>query len=243
MSATVEGWKARPLTPDGKDAHYAKVMTYDEEMRRMGAAARKTGWIVGGVGVAVGVVGMVCAASVLPLKPPPEMRYIEVDRSTGYVGEPASVKDAPKTFGEKTAEFYLSLFLSSCVGYDRASAKVMLHRCAVFSTPDQQARYADWIDPKKNPDSPAALYGERGVAYPDNFRFSRIGTASNGTQIYLVRYDLNVSVPGESVRIEPWSTNVEFQWHPELPMLDSDRTINLAGFQASLMTKPHKESR
>src|SRR5579863_8309958 len=78
-------WRARALTAEEKKAHFAEVRSYAAEMTEMARAARRVGWIVGGFGVAVGVVGVGCAATAFPLKHT-EVQFIVVDRSTGYVG-------------------------------------------------------------------------------------------------------------------------------------------------------------
>lgn len=127
-------WRARALTAEEKEAHFADVRSYAAEMTEMARAARRVGWIVGSVGVAVGVVGIVCAATAFPLKHT-EVQFIEVDRSTGYVGPSLGPSDAPKLFGQQTADHYLRDYIEAREGYVPETDDLMFHKAAIMSAP------------------------------------------------------------------------------------------------------------
>jgi type IV secretion system protein VirB8 len=220
-------WRARALTAEEKEAHFADVRSYAAEMTEMARAARQVGWIVGSVGVAVGVVGVGCAATAFPLKHT-EVQFIEVDRSTGYVGPSLGPSDAPKLFSQQTADHYLRDYVEAREGYVPETDDLMFHKAAIMSAPDEQVRYAAW---RKSPLSSANVLGHTGYVRVENFHMSLLGKGSAKTQVYLVRFD-RVEVRGGQVEpTQPWSATVQFQWHPELPMNAQDRLLNSAGMQ------------
>src|SRR4051794_10696783 len=128
-------WRARPLTVEEKHAHFAEARSYAAEMAAMARAARRAGGIVGSVGVMVGVIGVVCAATAFPLKHT-EVQFIEVDRSTGYVGASLGPTDAPKLFTQQTAYHYLRDYIEAREGYVPETDDLMFHKAAVMSAPD-----------------------------------------------------------------------------------------------------------
>ena len=211
-------WRARALTAEEKEAHFAEVRSYAAEMTEMARAARRVGWIVGGVGVAVGVVGVGCAATAFPLKHM-EVQFIEVDRSTGYVGPSLGPSDAPKLFSQQTADHYLRDYIEAREGYVPETDDPMFHKAAIMSAPDEQGRYAAW---RNRP-----VFSKR--AWPHRLHTCRefphvtAGEGSAKTLVYLVRFD-RVEVRGGQVEpTQPWSATVQFQWRPELPMNAQDR--------------------
>jgi type IV secretion system protein VirB8 len=229
MNAFSKGipWRARALSAAEKEAHFAEAQSYAAEMTEMARAARRAGWIVGSIGVAIGVVGVVCAATAFPLKRT-QVQFIEVDRSTGYVGPSLGPTDAPRLFNQQTADHYLRDYIEAREGYVPETDDLMFHKAAIMSAPDEQVRYAAW---RKSPLSSANVLGRTGYVRVENFHMSLLGKGTAKTLVYLVRFD-RVEVRGGQVEpMQPWSATVQFQWHPELPMNAQDRLLNSAGMQ------------
>jgi type IV secretion system protein VirB8 len=229
MNAIDKGraWRALALTPDQKEVHFAEARSYAAEMAAMTRAARRAGWIIGGVGATIGVIGVVCAATAFPLKHT-EVQFIEVDRSTGYVGVSLGPVDAPRLFSQQTAYHYLRDYIEAREGYVPETDDLMFHKAAIMSAPDEQVRYGAW---HKSPLSPGNVLGRTGYIRVENFHMSLVGSGAANTQVYLVRFD-RTEVRGSQVQpAHPWSATVQFQWHPELPMNTQDRLLNAAGIQ------------
>jgi type IV secretory pathway component VirB8 len=74
--------------------------------------------------------------------------------------------------------------------------------------------------------------GKDGHVSLQNFRFHPLAIGKDGeTRRYLVQFDRTVWHAETRDPTQPWSATVDFQWHPELSMLPSDRTDNPGGFQ------------
>jgi type IV secretion system protein VirB8 len=206
---------------------FAEVISFRAEERRFDRDRRHAGWWIGGIGAAIGVLGMVCAASVLPLKQPPKPIYLEVDRSTGWVGEVAGAADAPKLFTDGLAERALREYIQDRESYVWQTDDQAFHLVALESSPDEQKRYAE--DRRQHP--PSVTFGRDGYARCDNWHFTRRGNGKDSTIEYEVRFYKTETKGGAVGLPQPWTALVALQFHPELTMSSQDRLINPAGLQ------------
>lgn len=221
-------WRAVPVPPEARQHYFDEVASYSSELARTARRARNAGWIVGAIGTAAGVAGIVSAATLFPLKRT-EVQFFEVDKSTGYIGSSLAATDAPRLFSEQTAYHALRDYVDAREGYVPETDDLMFHKAAVMSSPDEQQRYAAM---RKAPLSPPNVLGRTGYARVDDFHISPIGSGKAHTFVYLVRFDRVVVRGGQAQPTEHWSATIEFQWHPELPMSAQDRLVNPGGFQA-----------
>jgi len=236
----MNAWRSRPVTPEEKQSHFEGVRSYAQELRAMGASQRRAGWMVGLAGAGIGVVGILCAATAFPLKRT-EVRFIQVDSSTGYVGPSLAATDAPKLFNEQTALHYLRQYVEAREGYVPQTDDLNFHRVAIMSSPDEQIRYAA---SRKEPLAPVSVLGKSGSVRVENFHFSKVGSGKDNTLVYLARYDRTIDRGGTPDKKQPWSAMVQFQWHPELTMSSADRQINPAGFWViAYQAQPDAEQR
>lgn len=231
--ARLAPWRAKPLSDAAKSAHFRRVMDLRAESVLLGRSAIIAGWVVGGIGAAAFFASMVGWLTVLPLKTT-EVRFFSVDQSTGIIGVPVSLEDAPKLFSEATDHQYLKRYIQACEQWvpemDRQNDRV----CKLMSTPEQQARY---MASREKPSSPAKAIGRAGHAELDNFRYHQQAVDKiTGTRRYWVQYDRAVWKGQTKDQAAPWSATIDFSWHPELPMIPRDRDENPGGFQASTLT-------
>ena len=105
-------WRARSASASESDALFADTLSFAGEVRRNEKLMRRAAWCAGGLGLFVGVAGMVCAASLFPLKRT-EVRFVTVDSSTGFVGESIAATDAPAIFNERVAHEYFRLYIEA----------------------------------------------------------------------------------------------------------------------------------
>lgn len=223
-------WVARPLTVASRDAKFRETMSVNAERAIMGRSAIVAGWLLFGAGASCLGVSAVGWMMVLPLKTI-ETRYYAVNPGTGTIEETtSSVKDAPKLFGSAVEAHTLYLYLKSCEGYVPELDRENDHACKVMSAPDQQARQNAR---RKDPQSPLMALGRDGHVDLDNLRYHPgVTDAATGTHRYTVQYDRTVWHGPKADPKQPWTATVEFQWHPEMLMNETDRAINPAGFQA-----------
>lgn len=214
-------------SPAQREELFAEAKTYAAERQEMGRAARHAGWVVGGVGTFVGVVGMCAVIALLPLKQT-EFRYLLVDRNDGTVGESVAAVDAPKLFTDQVAAQYLRQYIEAREGYVPETDDLMFRKVAVMSAPEEQRRYAAW---HTAPTSPRALLSRSGHIRVENFRPVLQGTGKDKTIVYTVRYDRTELRGTTAGPRKPWTATIQFQWHPEQPSNLNDRQLNPAGLQ------------
>ena len=226
--AKLAPWRAQPLAASAKHAKFRQVMDLRAESVLLGHSAIIAGWIVGGVGVAAMAASIAGWLIILPLKTI-EFRVIEVDHSTGIVTTPVSLADAPTTFPEATDHYYLKAYISACEQWVPMMDTQNYRKCQLMSAPDQQARYDDW---RHKPSSPPKAVGQGGYVQVDNFRYHRQAVDKNTLiRRYLVQFDRSIWHGSTKDSSRTWSATVDFQYHPELPMMARDRDDNLAGLQ------------
>jgi type IV secretion system protein VirB8 len=224
-------WQASAMPAAEREAHFAAVRSYEANLSRIGRAYRRSGTLFGMMGLVVGLSGMIAAASLFPLKQT-TIRFIEVDRSTGYVGEPVSVIDAPRLFGETVMQHAMRDLVEACEGYNFATMDLTFHRCAIMLAPQVQVQYLDRVGPK-NPLAPRVADGKAGwVRVEPVMSFQAMQASQGGTFGYVVRWLRSESPSGSTAKTSHWSTTIYFQFHPEYLTNPQDRSMNPTGFTA-----------
>jgi len=114
MSAVgkIAPWTAKPLSDAAKTAKFRAVMDLAAERVILGRSAIVTGWAIGGVGVACFAASIFGWVTLLPLKTS-EVKFFLVDKSTGIIGEPVGLKDAPRLFGAAVEQQYLKRYIEA----------------------------------------------------------------------------------------------------------------------------------
>ena len=230
-------WQAEPLTSEMREQHYAAAQSFAGELAQTGRAYRRTGYVVGIGGAAIGVLGMACAALAF-LQPVPPQHYIEVDSSTGWTGETVGPQDAPKLFNDRVIESALRSYIEDREAFVPETDDLAFHRVAIKSTPDEQTRYALKHDPRRSPDTaPFAVYGRSGFSRVDNFHMTKRGVdKKTHTFDYVVHFFKTEAKQGQVSIPKPWTAEMQFQFHPELPMSQPDRLLNETGLQVVAYT-------
>lgn len=225
----VNPWLAAPLTEAAKSAKFRAVMNLSAERAILGRSAIVTGWIIGGVGLALVSVSIFGWITILPLKTT-EVKFYLVDRSTGIIAEPVSLQDAPRLFGAAVEQQYLRRYIEAREGWVPEIDEQNDHVAKIMSSADEQARIAD---ARSSPTGPVKALAKDGHISVENFRFHPLAIGKDGiTRSYLVQFDRTVWHGANRDPTQSWSATVDFQWHPALPMRPDDRSLNAGGFQA-----------
>jgi type IV secretory pathway component VirB8 len=227
--AKINPWTAKPLTDATKSAKFRAVMDLSAERVILGRSAIITGWVIGGIGVTAFAASMFGWVTLMPLKTT-EVRFYLVDKSTGIIGEPVGLQDAPKLFGAAVEQQYLRRYIEAREGWVPELDQQNDHVAKIMSSPEEQARIADARNAVNGPVRALAKDGHIAV---ENFRFHPLALAKDGmTRSYLVQFDRTVWHGASHDATQSWSATVDFQWHPTLPMRPDDRSLNAGGFQA-----------
>jgi type IV secretion system protein VirB8 len=203
--------------------------TFQVDRLLMGRAAIKAGFWIGGIGAGIGMAGMICAATLFPLKSH-ENHYFAINQETGWSGPSVGANDAPKLFTPQVIEATLQTYFEARENYLYETDGIAFHRVTLMSTPDEQARYKVMHDA---PSSPLHALRDHGYIQVDNFQFWPIGDGKAKTHEYVVKFDRRVMPAGQPVptKGEPYTVQIAFQFHPEYPMALPDRRLNVTGLQ------------
>jgi type IV secretion system protein VirB8 len=220
-------WTARPLTENERKAHYAEVRSLAAEEQRYRRDRWLAGWIVGGAGVLIGLLGIGAGVSRLLTWQPPQQHYVILDEESGKVLATAGPTDAPKYFNAAMIEGALANYVELRESYDYYADSLNFHQVAIMSTPDEQARYAAWHNPPAAT-APGVVYGQNGWVRVSDIHPTKIGTGSGGTLEYDVSFERTDS---RSPLPQLHTVQIIFEFHPELPMSPQDRLHNELGLQ------------
>lgn len=231
--AKVAPWSAEPLAEAAKHAKFRRVMDLRAESVLLGRSAIIAGWITGAIGTGcftASVVGWLYILLVILPAAASNVKFFEIDKSTGIIALPVGIEDAPKLFSEATDHQYLKRYLQACEAWVPEMDAENQRMCKLMSTPAEQVRY---MVRHLSPTGPAKTLGATGHVSLDNFRYHRQTVdQTTATHRYWVQYDRTVWRDKTREPTKTWSATIDFQWHPELPMLPRDRDDNPGGFQA-----------
>lgn len=218
------------LSEEDRKNLFGQAASFQEDKYLMGRAALRASYWLGGTGLFAGLCGMVCAATLFPLKTR-EVEYYTVNQTTGAVGPSVSAKDAPTLFAAQVIEAALQTYVELRENYLYETDAISFHRVTIMSTVDEQARYKALHDAAG---SPARKLGSTGYIQISDIQVYQLGIGKFKTYQYLVRYNRKVMLENQPVpdRGQPCVVEVDFQFHPEYAMSTADRRLNVTGFQA-----------
>ncbi len=225
--------KSETLDAKAAAQHLRDAPLRGDQLIAFGRSSRRVGWIVGGIGAALGLLGMGSAALAISQWKPAEPQFIRID-GNGETHRPIRAVDAPQQFTEGTAKQYLRMYVEACESYRWETARVTSRRCSIMLSPQQQTRYADWFA-ASNPVSPQARFGRVGEVriQSNSFSYNLLGTGRDNVQLWSVRFvKIEVADKNGAALCLPWMNTVQFKWMPMLEMSPEDREVNHAGFQA-----------
>jgi type IV secretion system protein VirB8 len=188
-------WRSEGLTDGDKKRLFDEANSLQADRYLMGRAALKAGLWVGGIGALIGVSGMVCAATLFPLKTR-VVEYYTVNQNTGYVGPSVGAADAPTLYNAQVAESALQTYVELRENYLYETDVLAFHRVTLMSTPEEQVRYKAMHD---DPKAPARALRDHGYIQIENFQFWPVGDGKARTHEYVVKFDRRVMPAGQPV--------------------------------------------
>lgn len=232
MSATNRlegnGEGARRISLGEAKDHLKKAGDRAQDIAATNRAFRTGGWVVGGIGAAIGLLGIAAVAITVATHQPQPPVFIPLAPS-GALLPAMKALEATTRFTDATARQHLRAYVDNCEAYAYQTANLTKTRCLLFFTPKQQDQYVEWYS---NGTEGLGRFGRDGQAsIADQISYLPLGKGADGTEVWSVSFT-KIEFPrrGE-VRCRPWQVRVTFQWHPEYKMTDEDRNVNLGGMQ------------
>ena len=222
-------FRAQALTDDEKQALFKQASGYQQDRALMGATAFRAGVWIGGAGAAIGVAGMVCAATLFPLKTH-DIQYYVVNQTTGYTGPAVGIADAPTLFNQAVAQANVLTYVMARENYTYETDDLAFHQATIMSSADEQRHFKDMHDA---PGSPAKALADRGYVRIENVQMWKLGDGKRAAQEYVVKFTRKVIHAGQPVPLtgDPCTAQLSFEFHPEYLMDANDRRLNPTGFQ------------
>ncbi len=235
MNATVH--HARPLTDGEQQAAFKDTLSFYAETKRLRGSFNKLGWMVGWTGMACLTASATGWCILLPLKSV-ELRFVEVDHSTGTIVNTRSAADATILFGQKEAEHFLRQYVDAREGYVPEADKRRWDIVQIMSSSDVWEQYVAW---RKSDLSPVKQLGTSGHVDVSHFAFTPHGKGKNDTYEFTVRYDRQ-EVRNQNIGpMKSWSSTVDFQWHPKTAMSSQEGQDNPGGMVVIAYSPPEPD--
>jgi type IV secretion system protein VirB8 len=186
----------------------------------------RAGWWVGGIGAAIGVLGIV-AATAMSIYAKPVRLYTEIDDASGVIHESYGAKDAPEHFNDRVINHYLAEYVGLRERFVWQMDPETDHRVKLMSAPAEQARYAA----DKAKEDPADKYGMNGYARVTHYTaFTLRAKGKDKTLEYDVQFiKSELLANSNDIKTSHMTGRIVFALHPELSMSDQDRLDNEAG--------------
>lgn len=209
MSALVHD--ARPLNASERHGFYGDVVSFYGQHDRIRRALNRIVWYFGGLGLLCFVASIIGWCILLPLKSV-EVQFVEVDHATGRIAYGVGPADAATLFGPKEAEHFLAQYLDAREGYVPEVDKRHWDVIQEMSAPEVFVEYTAW---RKSDLSPVKQLGTAGHVRISDAAFTPHGKGDNGTFEYTVRYRRQEVRDDAVGPVKPFSTVIDFQWHPK----------------------------
>jgi len=208
---------------------FTEVIAVHEAEEHFNKERSKAGWWVGGIGAAIGVLGMLGAAGVA-IAYKPQVRYTEIDHDSATIRPSYGAKDAPDHYGDRVIKHYLAEYITLRERFIWQLDSETDHRVKLMSSADEQARYV--ADRTKN--NPLTKYGTTGYARVARFIDNSWRQRATGTdktieyEVQFIKSELLASNLATVVETH-MTARIAVQFHPEIDMSEQDRLGNESG--------------
>lgn len=207
--APAEEFIARPVTADPAilDAYYGQIASYSASERDRNRNVARLGFAVGGVGAAIGLIGVGTVLALLPLKTVVPLVF-RVDRTTGAVERVYDVRGGPMTVEDAQKRYFLWQYVRLRQTYTAAEAESNFNAVTLMSAPAVQMEYAAGFK-GTNPNSPQVVLGPDGSA---TVRW--VSTSFLGANLAQVRFVQTASKQGIALPPQQMVATIAFDFSP-----------------------------
>lgn len=204
------------------EAYLSEALSWETDKVIQLKKSTKLAWIIGSIGVVVGVLGTASATLQATHEPPPPV-VIRVDNSTGVVDVVNTLKDGKTNYEEVVNKYFNQLYVRYREGYTADLAEEYYRNVGLLSDGAEQQKYYKDFNPK-NPNSPLNIYGRDAKV-----KIKIKGTSFIKPNIALVRYTRLVERGNDVTTPSHWAATITFAYSGA-PMKEDDRAINPLGF-------------
>jgi len=128
-----------------KSTDFERYVIESEGFERDWAAelrkSRKTAWVVAGIGLVVGLIGMAAGVAGLSQTPTPPV-VLRVDSASGAVDVVGTMPVEVQSYDEQTDKYWINDFMLCREGYDWNTIQTCYEKIGLMSGPQVQADYS-----------------------------------------------------------------------------------------------------
>lgn len=204
-----EAFIARPVTSDPAmlDAYFGQVASYEASERARDRKLVRLGLTIGGVGAAIGVMGVAAVIALAPLKTVVPLVF-RVDKATGSVERVYDVRGGPMDVGDAEKRFFLWQYVRLRQSYTAAEAESSFNAVTLMSSLAVQKEYSDGFK-GTNPNSPQVLLGQDG-----NATVRWVSTSFLGPKLAQVRFVQMATKQGVALPPQQMVATIAFDFAP-----------------------------
>ena len=139
---TLPAFVARPVTPEAREAYFRQVRSFEADRLKAARRQARIGFLIGGLGVLVGALGVGAVAALVPLKTVVPVVF-RVDNATGVVERVFDVKGGVLQASEAAQRYFLWQYVRLRQEFSWAEAQSSFEAVALMSAPSVQTEYAE----------------------------------------------------------------------------------------------------
>ncbi|PHM51288.1 virB8 family protein [Xenorhabdus sp. KK7.4] len=223
--------------------YFSEAKSWDNSIAFQEKKSTRRAW---GAFWAVAVIAGLEAVGIAAMMPLKTIEYsiVRVNDTTGETEVVSNLKNMDEETEMIMRRYWLAKYINHREGYHWNTREDDRQQVGMFSSYAIQKQYADYTNPKLNPNAPVNIYGENAeVDIKVNPAITYLNGKGNsepekgeknkdGKKVYtaLVRYTATVSRNGERPIVTHWSATISFVYSKE-PIKVDDRLINPVGFQ------------
>lgn len=220
-----QGNKEAASKRSAKDQYVAEARGWEADRIQRETRSRGVAWIVAGVAVVLALAMALALATLVPLKQT-EPYLVRVEKSSGITDVLTKVEDVEQIPAKKAvARYWLAKYIRLREGYFYPTLKEDYEKVMILSAGSAEKAYAQYFNPKGNPDSPVTKYKDRlqnDVAI-NSISFIEQGVAS-------IRFTKHSQLQGEKNQISEWVATVDYSFNPNRQLSSDERQRNPLGF-------------
>lgn len=225
---------SKAVTRDGLKEFIQEAKTWEVDREERDERETKRGYIIGAIGVVVGLCGL-AVGYIAVTQPPPEPWVYQINETTGSVSRMSRLSDGADDYGDVLNKYWLQQYVKYRVGYSRDLAETYYKAVGLMSSGEEQQRYFQEFNPK-NPKSPLNVLGEYGkvnvTIKSTSFISSPDENSKDGKKrpkVALVRYTKTTRIGTSKPEPTEWAATVTFRYS-NAPSDEKDREVNPLGF-------------
>jgi type IV secretion system protein VirB8 len=219
--------------------YFDEATEWDNDRMARISKSEKRAWIVAGTASLIALMSVGAVTAIAPLKTV-EPFVIRVDNNNGHVDVVSTLAKSAGNIKEESQEvldkYWLSQYIQHREGYLWDIRSFNREAVGLLSDTNIQQQYANYTNPKTNPNAPVLVYGDSVEVTTSiksiSFLSKNVKVNDDYRDTALVRYTKTVKKQGVKDYTTHWAATVTYTYR-NTPMNVQDRLINPLGFQVT----------